>query len=128
MAGLWRYRGIVKDSKNGKYLVLRRDGTIPEWPYFVLGAKDPAAPVAIRAYADACERLDMDPQYVADLRRMADEFTEFRRNGPGKKGDPDAPPHRKDDEMVVKAMDGGERVTISEVFRKPRLGPAGLRG
>lgn len=33
-----------------KYLVVRRDGTIPSWPYFVLGAQDPCTLPAMRAY------------------------------------------------------------------------------
>ena len=34
-----------------KYLVVRRDGSIPKWPAFVLGARDPCALFALRAYA-----------------------------------------------------------------------------
>lgn len=97
MAGLWRKRG-----GGSKYLVKRRDGTIPEWPNFVLGAKDPAAPAAIRAYADEAEKLGFGPQYVADLREMATEFEEYRK-AMGT-GDPDAPKHRKDDPSTVAEM------------------------
>jgi hypothetical protein len=103
MAGLHRYHG-----RNGKYLVLRRDGTVPEWPNFVLGAKDPAAPVALRAYAEEARRLNMDYQYVSDLLRLADEFDAFRIEGPGKRGDPDAPLHRKDDPRIIEAMQTGQ--------------------
>ena len=53
MARLWRN---TEGTREGKYLVQRRDGTIPEWPYFVIGAADPAAPKALQAYADACEK------------------------------------------------------------------------
>lgn len=102
MAGLWRYGDKAPE---GKYLVTRRDGTIPEWPYFVIGAKDPAAPASLRAYADEAERLQFDPQYVSDVRRMAAEFEDFRwMQGAG---DPDAPPHRKDDPATVARMAGG---------------------
>jgi len=45
------------EFSEGKFLVVRRDGSIPAWPHFVIGARDPAAPVALRAYADAAERL-----------------------------------------------------------------------
>src|ERR1700704_5669978 len=38
--GLWRNQ---EGTREGKYLVQRRDGSIPEWPYFVIGARDPAA-------------------------------------------------------------------------------------
>jgi hypothetical protein len=102
MAGLHRYAG-----KNGKYLVLRRDGTIPKWPNFVLGAKDPAAPAALRAYAEKAASLNMDPQYVADIRRLATEFEQFFLDGEGKPGDPDAPLHRSDDPRIIRAMESG---------------------
>ena len=38
MAGL--HRSDPK-TKEGKFLVTRRDGTIPKWPHFVLGGRDP---------------------------------------------------------------------------------------
>jgi len=83
-----------------KYLVVRRDGSVPEWPYLVMAATDPAVPGAIRAYADTC-KLDeaLDPEYVADLYRLADSFDEWRVTH--HLGDPDAPPHRLDDPNVV---------------------------
>lgn len=100
MAGLHRYHG-----KNGKYLVVRRDGSVPDWPSFVLGAKDPAAPAALRAYTAAAEALGMDPQYVGDVRRLADEFDKHREKAG--KGDPDANLHRKDHPRVIQAMESG---------------------
>lgn len=99
--GLWRKQGL-----GGKYLVQRRDGTVPEWPGFVLGAKDPAAPVALRAYADEAERRGFDPRYVADMRELADDFEAYRAEHG--QGDPDAPPHRKDNpEIVARIASGG---------------------
>ncbi len=62
-----------------KYLVQRRDGTVPDWPYLVLGASDPAAPAAIRAYALAAEGLGMASEYVADLKALAFSFEDWRR-------------------------------------------------
>ena len=80
----------------------RRDGTIPEWPNMVFGAKDPAAPAALRAYANEGERLGYDQQFVYDVRRMADEFADYcETHG---QGDPDAPPHRKDDPETLAKM------------------------
>jgi hypothetical protein len=99
--GLWRMSGI----KGGKYLVQRRDGTVPEWPYFVLGARDPAAPAALRAYADAAEAEGMDPQYVKDVRQLAFDFSDYRAEEGA--GDPDGRPHRKDDPAVVVRMKYG---------------------
>lgn len=102
MAGLWRNN---PETPGGKYLVKRRDGTIPNWPYMVLGARDPAAPVALRAYANEAERLGMDPAYVEDVRSLSRIFDDWREDiGPG---DPDAPRHRKDDPATMAEMRKG---------------------
>lgn len=99
VARLWRN---TDGTREGKYLVTRRDGTIPEWPYFVIGAADPAAPMALHAYADAAEQWSMDPEYVADIRDLAALFNEYRRRH--ELGDPDAPRHRKDDPATIEKM------------------------
>lgn len=99
MSGLWRNN---PETPGGKYLVKRRDGTVPQWPYFVIAASDPCAPVAILAYANHAELLGLDPKYVADLREMAEEFEAWRhQNGAG---DPDAGRHRQDDPSTVAEM------------------------
>lgn len=36
VSGLWRNN---PETPEGKYLVKRRDGTVPEWPSFVLGLR-----------------------------------------------------------------------------------------
>lgn len=101
MARLWRN---TEGTREGKYLVQRRDGTIPQWPYFVMGAADPAAPKALQAYADAAEALGLDQEYVEDIRTMAIEWTVWRvTHG---EGDPDAPRHRKDDPEIIAKMKG----------------------
>ena len=91
--------------KSEKYLVVRRDGSVPKWPKFVLGARDPAAPAAMRAYAEQAEKLGMEPEYVSMVHEMADQFERYRADkGPG---DPDAPPlERSDDAAVVEALGG----------------------
>lgn len=99
MAGLWRNS---EGTREGKYLVTRRDGTIPTWPHFVLGAKDPGAPAALRAYAAEAERLGLDPVYVQDICTLADEFERYHRTFGS--GDPDAPRHRLDDPATVAEM------------------------
>ena len=102
MARLWRNR---QGTEEGKFLVKRRDGSIPKWPWFVLGARDPAAPAALRTYAEAGEGLGFDPAYVADIRQMADEWDAYRAvHG---SGDPDGPRHRKDDPRTVREMRRG---------------------
>lgn len=82
-----------------KFLVTRRDGTVPEWPWLVIGARDPAAPAALRAYAAAARTLGMDPEYADDIDGLAADFEAYRRDHGD--GDPDAPPHREDDPAVV---------------------------
>ncbi|XXX79252.1 hypothetical protein WMF30_10800 [Sorangium sp. So ce134] len=99
--GLWRKNGIA----GGKYLIARRDGTVPEWPSFVLGAKDPAAEEALRAYAREAEKLGFDARFVADVSVLADEFMNYRVEYG--EGDPDGAPHRKDDPATVARMLAG---------------------
>jgi len=101
VAGLWRKQD---GTREGKYLVLRRDGTVPEWPNFVIGAGDPAAPAALLAYAGAASKAGMDPDYVLDVLQLAEEFEDWRATH--SQGDPDAPPHRKDDPATVAKMQG----------------------
>lgn len=101
--------GLFRDNPKtpeGKYLVLRRDGTVPPWPSFVLGGADPHAAVALRAYADSIANdPDADTQFVARLRQWADEMDGWRRDhGPG---DPTRGPHRKDALWVVELMRRG---------------------
>jgi hypothetical protein len=101
-SGLWRNNS---DTPEGKYLVKRRDGTIPAWPNFVLGAKDVAAPAALRAYADEAERHGFNAEYVQDVRNLADQFDDYRkRHG---LGDPDRGRHRKDDPKTIAEMRHG---------------------
>ena len=98
----------TKEFSEGKFLVVRRDGSIPAWPHFVLGARDPATPFALQAYADKCSELGLDADYVASIRELAGDFARYReREGPG---DPEAPPHRKDDPHVIRAMTGSDSV------------------
>jgi hypothetical protein len=101
--GLWRNQD---GTPEGKYLVLRRDGTVPPWPWFVLGAGDEAAVDAVLAYADKGEALGYDPQYVQDLRVMAVEWEAWRRDHG--KGYPDAVRHRVDDPETVARMARGQ--------------------
>jgi hypothetical protein len=82
-----------------KFLVLRRDGSIPEWPWLVMGAADPAVPHALRAYAEAAQyHYGMDPEMCGQIRKLAVRFEEWRERN--YTGDPDAGPHRVDDPDV----------------------------
>jgi hypothetical protein len=101
LSGLWRNSA---ETPEGKYLVKRRDGSIPEWPNFVIGAKDPCAPVALRAYAAEAERQGYNTAYVVDLYDLADKFEHYRIvHGTG---DPDRGRHRKDDPATIAEMRG----------------------
>jgi len=100
----------TKEFKEGKFLVVRRDGSVPHWPHFVLGARDPAAIDALLAYAKACNNLGYDQEYVKSLYELTDDFDAYRnREG---NGDADAAPHRHDDPTVIAAMRGQDS-TIS---------------
>jgi hypothetical protein len=99
MARLWRN---TDGTREGKYLVTRRDGSTPEWPYFVMGAADPAAPAALHAYAKAAEVSGMDPDYISDLKALAADFAGWRLEHGA--GDPDAPRHREDDPATIEKM------------------------
>jgi hypothetical protein len=102
LTGLWRNN---PETPEGKYLVKRRDGTIPEWPSIVMGAKDPAVPAALRAYAEKAKELGFNPQYCEDMRRLAEEFDEYRVVQGS--GDPDRGRHRKDDPAIIAEMRRG---------------------
>lgn len=99
LVGLWRRN---PKTPEGKYLVKRRDGSIVEWPNLVIGAKDPAAPAALRAYAYEAARLGMNVQYVTDMFWLADEFERYRAMYGD--GDPDRGQHRTDDPATIAEM------------------------
>jgi hypothetical protein len=99
--------------KEGKYLVVRRDGTIPNWGHFVMAAGDPAVPAGLRAYAAEAERLGMDPDFIQSIRELAADFTvkvmeraAWAAQAGIKGADPDAGPHRTDNPAIVAMMRG----------------------
>lgn len=88
-----------------KFLVVRRDNTVPDWPYLVMGARDPYAPAAIRTYAQAAAEGGEDQEYVDDLLKLASSFEEYATlHG---HGDPAVGPHRTDDPTVVNRIKAG---------------------
>lgn len=98
----------TKEFSEGKFLVVRRDGTIPSWPHFVLGARDPAVPVALRAYAVEARRLGFDEEYCSSVEELACDFESYRTHHGD--GDPDSGPHRTDDPAIIDLMRQGGRV------------------
>src|SRR5216684_1943833 len=112
LAGLWREN---PESPEGKYLVKRRDGSVVEWPNFVIGAKDPAAPAALRAYAEAAQLLGMNARYVMDIRNMAEQFERYRSYYGD--GDPDRGRHRVDDPATIAEMRRGQQSALDYLER-----------
>jgi len=103
--GLWRDN---PETPEGKYLVKRRDGTIPQWPSITLGARDPCAPEALRAYATAALMIGLDAAYVKAIFKLADEWDKYRAvHG---NGDPDRGRHRVDDPATISEMKKGYSV------------------
>jgi hypothetical protein len=102
-----------------KYSVRRRDGSVPESPYFVLLAADPAAPAALRQYAMAASVWGMDPGYCADVHRLAARFEAWR--AAHHTGDPDARAHRVDDPGVVADIPEFATKLPSEWAQRPTI-------
>lgn len=98
----------TEEFSEGKFLVVRRDGSVPHWPHFVLGARDPAVPATLRFYAEEARRMGCDPDYCDSITELAGDFERYR--AAEGYGDADAPPHRKDDPDVLAAMRGEPRV------------------
>lgn len=128
--GLWRKEGNGK----GKFRVRRRDGSIPEYDCFVLGARDPSAAVALRAYADDAASRGRHPSYVADVRQLAREFEAYAlAHGASQ---PDEQPTREDDPaLVAKIAEGAAGKAPSDSFPtvseakaviQAHIGPANL--
>jgi len=93
--------------KEGKYLVVRRDGTIPEWPHFVMGGYDPCVPDALRHYAIIARNRGYDEDYVSSIEELADDFEKLSATPRAVAvADPDAGPHRKDNPAVIAMMRG----------------------
>lgn len=105
MPSIWSKMG----DKLGKYLVVRRDGSVPHWPHFVLGARDPAAAATLRFYADQCDVVPTraDPEYTRSIRQLADDFDQYRAEHG--LGDPPAPKHRKDNTSILALLNGQDR-------------------
>lgn len=97
MSGLWNNN---PETPEGKYpIVLRRDGSVLDTPYFVIALRDPCASAALHAYAERAEALGLDPAYVQAMYALALEAECVRETiGPG---DPDAPRHRTDDPRII---------------------------
>lgn len=93
-------------TPEGKYLVMRRDGTVPKWPSFVLGAGDPAADWTLWFYGWVAWWYRMAKGYRQGVARRAKKFRDWRlQNG---NGDPDAGRHREDNPWVIAKMREGQ--------------------
>lgn len=101
--------GLVRDNPKtpeGKYLVKRRDGSVPEWPSFVLGGADPMSPATLRFYAVyGFLRGHFTWGFVKAAWRWAATMKWWRRNH--WTGDPGRGIHRQDDPVTVAEMRKG---------------------
>ena len=121
MAGIFQKQ---KETSEGKYpIVLRRDGTVLESPFFVMTLKDPCTAKALAAYADEAEKIGLDKKYVSDIRELAKDATRAHRadkeQESGPTADPDAPRHRKDDPVVInwaRAIKKGKNVNLRDIM------------
>lgn len=112
----------TSEYSEGKYLVVRRDGTVPEWPHFVIGGFDPCAGQALRAYAAAARDHGYDAEYAASIEELAADFDRLAETERARKvADPDAGPHRRDSPFIVQLM-GGQRDTAHVELRRERPG------
>jgi len=101
----------TKEFSEGKFLVVRRDGSIPHWPHFVMGARDPAATAGLLAYAEKARELGYEPAYCDSIVELATkDFPAYLAQEGA--GDPEAPPHRTDDPHVIDAMRGHQATII----------------
>lgn len=95
------------EFSEGKYMVVRRDGTIPEWPHFVMGGFDPCAAPALRAYATAARKAGYDPAYTASIEELAHDFERLAETERARKiANPTAGPHRQDHADIIGLMGG----------------------
>lgn len=101
--------GLFRDNPatpEGKYLVKRRDGTVVEWPSFVLGARDPMAPWALRFYAVLGLLMGhFTWGFTRAAWGWASTMRQYRRDHGT--GDPGKGRHRKDDPATVEEMRKG---------------------
>ncbi len=84
-----------------KFLVLRRDGTIPEWPWFVMGAEDPLAAGALYHYAGLCEEAGYSKEYVDMVMRAVDAMQSWAATKAMQRPD-QAPPRKEDPSVLIK--------------------------
>jgi hypothetical protein len=101
--------GLVRDNPKtpeGKYLVVRRDGTIPTWPSFVLGGADPMSPATLRFYSIyGFIRGHFTWAFVKAAWRWARTMKQWRKEHGT--GDPGRGIHRADDPAIVEQMKKG---------------------
>lgn len=115
----------TEEFSEGKFLVVRRDGTIPTWPHFVLGARDPAVPSALRSYAAEARRRGFDEAYCASVEELAADFEAYRAlHGDG---DPESGPHRTDDPAIIGLMRHGGRVNVASADQETTQQPCSPR-
>jgi hypothetical protein len=79
-----------KTMMKDKFLVIRRDGTVPEWPWFVLGGRSPWSLEAAKAYLGAAERGGADEAHLEAIRGIVAAMEAHPKGGDHEFG-PDDP-------------------------------------
>lgn len=92
----------TKEWAEGKFLVVRRDGTTPDWPHFVMGARDPCVPAALRAYVAEARKRKWGEDYCSSIEELALDFEQYRMKAGD--GDPESKPHRTDNPLAISMM------------------------
>lgn len=101
-----------------KYIVIKRDGGIPAWPLFVLGAGDRAAPAALRSYATMAKALGEDEDYVKSVMDHAQRFNNWRDNPTDEKHDLDAADVIVIMRGLLSELDDQQRTDVFNALRK----------
>jgi len=111
--------GIQKGDQD-KFLVLyNHSGKSPKYPVFVLGARDPGAAAALRAYAGECALCNLDPQYVHDMVELSEQFDRYREEHGASR--PDQPAHVFEEVPEKRKTVRAYRDTIEKIERAGTL-------
>lgn len=114
-----------------KFVVLRADGSRPEWPDFVLNLNDEGAYIALNAYVTHYAGLkDADPEYISFLYGQLSEAEEYMEDRGWSR--PDKPSKRDEDgipvnPVVAALLDGAPDLTEGLVEALPGLVSDGVR-
>ena len=114
-----------------KFVVLRADGSRPQWPPFVLNLNDEGAYIALNAYVTHYTTLkDADPEYISFLYGQLAEAEEYMEGRGWSR--PDKPSERDEvrrpvNPVVAVLLNGAPTLTEGLVEALPGLLCDGVR-